>query len=301
MILALGEILFDIFPTYKRLGGAPFNFAAHLKRFDFPTYFVSRVGEDENGEKILNLLREQGFDHRFIQVDSKRVTGHVQVKLDEKGSPTFNIVENVAYDHLDYTNEIAAVLDENIRLVYFGTLIQRSRKGFETVQTVLKNRHPNTRCFYDINLRPNCFTKERIEASLAHCDLLKLSDEELEVLRDLFDLKGSDESCLEKLRRDFDVEWIALTCGASGSDLFTPKGRFSSKPPRDIEVVDTVGAGDAWASILAAGYLQGWEPDTILKRANRFAGAVCGIQGAIPGDDRFYEPFSTWMEEKAIP
>lgn len=301
MVLTIGEILFDLFPAYKRLGGAPFNFAAHLKAFGLPVLFASRIGEDENGKKIMDTLQERGFDSRLIQVDATHATGHVRVEIDEKGSPDFDIVENVAYDYLAYTDDIAAVLNEKIRLIYFGTLIQRNRPGFETIQTILKNKHPQTRVFYDINLRPDSFTKERVHQSLIQCDILKLSDEELTVLQDMFDIRGPMEACMEKLREKFDIEWISLTRGGEGSMLFTRDRRYSLRGENDIKVVDTVGAGDAWASVLAAGYLREWDPATILRRANRFAAAVCGIQGAVPEEDRFYQEFSSWMKGGSNP
>ena len=134
MILALGEILFDIFPDYRRLGGAPFNFAFHLKQLGFPVRFVSRVGEDRNGKEIRAAVKAHGFNPADLQVDSRHATGTVAVSLNDTGVPTFDILPNVAYDHIDFTPAVGSLL-EDCALIYFGTLIQRTDRGFQILQT----------------------------------------------------------------------------------------------------------------------------------------------------------------------
>lgn len=295
MILAVGEILFDHFPEGKRLGGAPFNFAAHLKALGLPVTFISRVGADEAGDAILEALVRQGFDPETIQRDPRHETGRVTVTLDEEGVPEFTIVPNVAYDHLAYTDAVATALARSPDLIYFGTLIQRSRAAAETVMKILETRLPTTRCLCDLNLRRNAYSLNSITKSLIHCDVLKLNTGELSTLKSLFKAHSDDALFVADLMHNFALTRVSLTSGAEGSSLFTRDEVFSVGPEEAAGVADTVGAGDAYAAILAAGSLLGWPPVTILQRAARFAAAVCRIPGSIPEDPEFYQPFLGWM------
>ncbi len=301
MIIAIGEILYDVFPEIKRLGGAPFNFAAHLQAAGFPAVFVSRVGDDPDGQSIRNVVARRGFDPDFLQTDPDHPTGHVNVTLDDQGVPTFDIVRDVAYDHLEFTDRLAGVVKSGPRLIYYGTLIQRTQQGFHALRQLLDARPADTRCFYDINLRPDCYSAEVIAESLRHCDVLKISDEELDEIRPMFELEKAEDAdaAVGVLRDRFDIPWVCRTQGAAGSVLYTPEGRFAESPSESVKVVDTVGAGDAYAAVLAAGHLQRWEPKRIIRRATRFAARLCEISGAIPEDDSVYEEFRTWIREDA--
>ncbi|GBC60799.1 carbohydrate kinase [Desulfonema ishimotonii] len=294
MILTIGEILIDIFPDDSRIGGAPFNFAAHLRALGFPVIFISRIGNDDNGDMLSDAVKKRGFDLKYIQRDDRHATGHVRVTLDEDGLPEFDIVRDVAYDHLDYTAPVAEALLEVPRLIYYGTLVQRTAKGAATLMKILEHRSPATRCFYDINLRPGGYDKNAITKSLIHCDVLKLNDDELAILRHFFDFRTPDNEFIEDLMHSFSVEWVCLTGGERGSTLFTREGLWHADAETTGEIADTVGAGDAFAAVLAAGYLEGWKPEQIVRRAARLAGAVCGIRGAIPEEDMFYDRFSGW-------
>jgi fructokinase len=296
VILVIGEILFDIFPYDKRLGGAPFNFAFHLKSLGLPVIFASRVGDDENGKDILQVIRNSGFDTKFIQVDSKRKTGYVTVTLDQAGSPEFTIIKDVAYDYLSYRDEIKSVLSENIRLIYYGTLIQRTYKASDTLIRIFRKKDPKTKCFCDINLRPDCYNEDIIKISLVNCDILKISDEELDILKHIFQMKENDEAFIDYLMKKLSIEWISLTKGKAGSVLFTAgHSPYSFQIEESPNTADTVGAGDAYAAVLALGYLYQWEPSLILKRASQFAAAVCEIRGAIPDHRDFYQKFADWV------
>lgn len=178
MILVIGEILFDIFPSYRRLGGAPFNFAFHLKKLGFPVRFFSRVGADKEGRDILNFLKSCGFDVGDIQIDPDYKTGQVTIEIDEKEEHHFYICKNVAYDHVQFTPRLKALLEKKLDLIYFGTLIQRTIEGFSTIQRILSQRQTTT-TFCDLNLRPECWTMTSVNASLNQADILKLNHEEL--------------------------------------------------------------------------------------------------------------------------
>jgi len=287
MILALGEILFDVFPDYRRLGGAPFNFAFHLKQLGFPVRFVSRVGKDRNGKEIRAAVKAHGFSPADLQIDSRHATGTVAVSLNGTGVPTFDILPNVAYDFIDFTPAVGSLL-EDCTLIYFGTLIQRTDRGFKNLQSILSARKSNTKCLYDINLRPGGYTSQVVRESLNHADLLKLNEEELDVLKSMHGQKRDEDRFVAYLREHYAIEMVALTRGKSGSTLFTADGRFDAATSLVENIVDTVGAGDAFASVLAAGYLRGLPAPITLNAATRLAAHLCTVAGAIPDDSDFY-------------
>ena len=296
MILTIGEILFDIFPAYARLGGAPFNFFFHLKSLGLAAIFTGRIGNDEKGKEILKIFKEKGLGAEYIQIDPVHQTGRVTVNLDEEGIPGFDILKDMAYDYLLYDDTIASALNKDIELIYYGSLVQRTPAGFNTITRILENRGGKTKCFYDINLRPGCYNKRIIERSLANCDILKLSEEELETIKGIFKAGYNGEDFIKYLKNKFSIEWICLTRGEQGSKLYTPERNYSVGIKENKEVVDTVGAGDAYASILAAGYLCKWDPELLLTRATEFAGEVCGIKGAVPDNNAFYKKYLSWIK-----
>ncbi len=294
MILSIGEILFDIFPDYRRIGGAPFNFAYHMGALGFPTRFISRVGEDENGREILRFLREQNFNTDLIQTDPDHITGEVQVSLNGKGSPTFDIVRDVAYDHITLDHRVEEALAE-AELIYYGTLVQRTDHGHRQVDGMLRRRGGKSRCLCDVNLRPDCYNQTVVRASMEHCDILKLSNEELPLVREMLGLPGAEAAFIEAAMKRYGLLRVALTSGAEGSRLYSPRGYVDARPSPGPAVVDTVGAGDGFTALLAAGCLKGWAPERILETATRFAGRICTIQGAIPEDPSFYDDFRNML------
>jgi fructokinase len=291
LILAIGEILFDVFPTYRRLGGAPFNFAFHMDRLGRQVRFVSRIGDDAPGRDVLQILEQRQFDAAFIQVDPQHPTGEVRIELDRQGVPDFDIQREVAYDYLAFDPGVFQAHSGPAALLYFGTLVQRTPGGFETLQRYLQRKPPVARCFYDINLRPGCFHPAAVSASLRHTDVLKLNSEELEVVRRMLGIRHDTRDSLRWLMDEFDIEMIALTKGAEGSELHTPGECFREAPARGGAVVDTVGAGDAYAAVLALGYLRGRHPQRIIADAARFAARICGTEGAIPSGMTLYRDF----------
>ena len=174
MVIVVGEILFDQFPTYRRLGGAPFNFAYHLKRFGMPVRFITRVGKDTEGDEILEMLGKYRFHTDDIQIDASHATGRVTIELDAKGVPVFDIQSDVAYDYVVLPKTLATPGNSGQRnLIYFGSLIQRSPHGFKTVQEFLSTKPPEDKCLYDMNLRPDGYSDTIIFESLKQADILK--------------------------------------------------------------------------------------------------------------------------------
>jgi len=330
MIIVPGEILLDVFPNYRRIGGAPFNFAYHLHRFGLPVRFVSRVGRDADGEYICSRLKALNFDDRFIQTDAVHPTGRVNVVMEDDGSHRFEILPDTAYDHIvlddmfpdtvkndnrcqygrkerpvgdfgDLRNAGANVrtagnedFEPLVEMIYFGTLVQRTPESYSRVQQFLAGRPASATTFCDINLRPVTYPDGVITRSLEQADILKLNDQEFFFLQDLFYLQHLEPDAFATwLMNNFGIEWIALTRGEKGSRLYTRLGIRETDGITSANVVDTVGAGDAYAAVLAFGYLRRWPVEKILSAASRFAADICGISGAVPEDAEFYKPYLT--------
>jgi len=298
MILSIGEILYDVFPGYKRLGGAPFNVAFHLKSLGAPVCFASRVGADPEGDTILQQLQKMGFDIDHIQIDETNRTGEVLVTIDENSEPNFNIASDVAYDYIEYEKVRDIMLNTNIDLIYFGSLVQRSEYGFATLQRILLSKKPETKCLYDVNLRPECFNKTTIDESIKQADLLKVNETELETIKQILGVsRQSDKSFIELLMERCHIEMVAVTRGSNGSDLFTPGDHHAVEAPRSEKIINSVGAGDAYSTILAIGCLCGWLPEKILSTATAFAARLCEIDGAIPTSASFYDDWRIVCDE----
>ena len=291
MVLVIGEILFDVFPDYRRLGGAPFNFAYHLKNFGFNVRFISRIGMDDAGKEILHRLELAGFNLDDVQIDDVHPTGSVKVKLDKSGGHQFDIISEVAYDYIEFIPEYHANLIDESRIIYFGSLVQRTEAGCENLQAFISRNSSKKLNFYDINLRPGCYSNDIIEKSLLRTDILKLNTGELEKLMQMQSLKMEIKQFVHYLMETHSIQTVSLTKGEQGSDLFTNHSSFSADSADIIKVVDSVGAGDAYAAMLAAGMLKNWPPQEILERAALFASRICEIKGAIPESSSFYEPF----------
>jgi fructokinase len=291
MILVVGEILYDLFPNYRRLGGAPFNFAFHLKNLGFPVRFISRVGNDADGKDILGKLEQFGFNLDDIQIDLDHPTGSVRVQLDENGAPNFQIVPDVAYDYIEFVREAHVPLIYKSKLIYFGSLVQRGELGFSNIQAILSQRSPSARSLYDINLRPACYNKAVVMTSLSQTNILKINNEERDEIRRILQYKKGPDTFIQYLMDSYPLDIVSLTKGGHGSEIYTPNDFYSIETTKIENVVDSVGAGDAYTAMLAAGILGQWQPETILHRASLFASQICTIEGAIPGSSSFYEPF----------
>jgi fructokinase len=297
MIIVIGEILIDIFPEYERIGGAPFNVACHLQRLGWPVRFFTRVGEDRNGRKILSLLERCGFDTADVQRDAVHPTGTVRVTLDDAGVPQFDIRSDVAYDHLDLDGHPRfANAGVDATLVYFGTLLQRTDDGRRTVQHFLNRCCPSATRFCDINLRPPHVSDDAIVASLQQADLLKLSADELVDLQQRLGAPADVLSVLRWLMDRFAIHTAALTSGEQGSRLVDASGEYHVAAEPVPRVVDTVGAGDGYAAVLAAGMLKGLPWEGVMRQASDFAARLCGIAGAIPDNASFYDGLHPLMK-----
>ncbi len=292
MILAFGETLIDIFPSYSRVGGAPLNFITHITGLGESAALISRIGTDSEGRQIEKFFADYSLDSGYLQKDSKHETGKVFVTPASSGPEHgFEIAENAAYDWIEYPR-LEQDAAENTGCFYFGTLSQRTENGRAVAEKLLELFSGKALLFYDINLRPGCFTEETVKKSLYACDVLKANNEELEYLKKISGITArSDNDAVLGLMEKYTVETAAITYGAEGAKIFSRDSVVQGKSGRRIMVRDTVGAGDSFAAVLAKGLLCGMPHDEILEKALDISARVCGIAGAVPeaGDKGFYE------------
>ncbi len=280
-LVSVGELLWDLFPEGPRLGGAPANLAVHAQALGARSHLVSAVGSDPHGDLALRDLAARGLDLSLVHRHPSLPTGSVVVTPTPDGHHHFQIVGNVAWDDIpisDSTLQTVASCD----VFCFGTLAQRTPKGRELVHQLLRACPPTALRVFDINLRDPFHSPAVIADSLAHCDVLKLNENELPVIAAQFDLPGPPRLQLEALSAWFHLPTIALTLGEHGSQLFH-HGHWTSEPGRTLPTrADTVGAGDSFTAALIMGLLRGWPDSLILARATDIAAYVCTQPGATP-------------------
>ena len=289
-VTAIGEIFYDVYPNKKRLGGAPFNFIYHIWKILGKANFVSSVGNDENGREMLSYLNSIGFDTNHIYIDKKYPTGTVQVKLKENKIPQFTISPECSYDYIILKDSTKLLVENESDLLYFGTLSTRNETSRNTIMSLFNK--PQLKYFCDLNLRHNFYTKALIEKTLLTTAVLKINQDELDKLKQFFDLQQFNNSAIEQLITKFDIDLIGLTLGENGAELYTKNGTNYYKT-EIINAVDTLGAGDAFAAILCLGYLYKLPIVEINKLANEFASKICMVNGALPDVDTIYEKYKT--------
>jgi fructokinase len=286
LILGLGEVLWDLLPAGKQLGGAPFNFAFHCRQLGHPSTVVSRVGRDAPGDEIRAAVRQAGLSDAYLQTDEGHPTGTVTVALDEHGQPRYTITPDVAYDHFAWEDTLAELFGA-APAVCFGTLAQRTPASRTAIHRMVGATDPDRAVrVYDVNLRQHFYDRDTISQSLGLCNWVKLSDEELPVLRDLFGLQGNtDAALLADLRRLFNLRLAALTRGARGC-LVQTNDEAVDLPGVPVEVIDTVGAGDAFTAGLVVRTLEQAPLVDAVPFANRLAARVAASAGATPRIER---------------
>jgi len=280
VVVGLGEVLWDLLPGGKQLGGAPANFAYHAQALGAAAYVVSCVGADDLGDEILTRLDSLDLNRDHVAVDDEHPTGTVSVALDADGKPQYAIHENVAWDFI-HPRPAMLGLAEMADAVCFGSLAQRSAVSRAAIRDFVAATREDCLRIFDVNLRQHYFHIDTIAPGLTWATVLKLNDEELPVVARLLSIDGTGEEILGTLCRRFNLNLIALTKGGAGSLLFSPERR-SIQPGLPVEIADTVGAGDAFTAVLAMGLLAGLDLDAINRHANRVACYVCSRHGATP-------------------
>ncbi len=269
-----------MFPDGGRLGGAPTNFACHCRQLGGDAYPVSCVGDDDLGLRTYTELERLGVSAEYVQQNATHSTGRVLVSLDGAGTPSYEIIEDTAWDYLTCTTELSS-LAPSLDAACFGTLCQRSPVSRKTIRTFLRAMPERSLKILDINLRAPFFSKKVVEDSLQLATILKLSSEELPVLAGYFDLVGNVTDQLLALRKRFALNLIVYTRGRRGSMLVNTE-TVDENPGFEATAIDSVGAGDAFTAALCTALLKGRPLNEVNLFANEVATFVCQQKGATP-------------------
>jgi fructokinase len=283
--LIVGEALFDVMPDETRvLGGAPFNVAWHLQAFGLRPLMITRVGPDEAADEVFAAMEKWGMDTSAVQRDKANPTGRVQVELEE-GEPTFHILADQAYDHLDGSSAVQSMAGGTFSLLYHGSLISRGEVSASALARI--KHHVESPVFVDVNLRDPWWHHDAVVETVRSARWVKLNQSELDLLAG-----SSDVTAVERFRSKQDLEALILTRGDRGALIADSSGTIEKTPPAGVEVIDTVGAGDAFSAVFILGLMHAWPTEQTLERALDFAAAVCTITGATVTDREFYSRFA---------
>ena len=280
-IVGIGEALWDVLPDGKKIGGAPANFAYHVSQFGLESCVVSAVGDDILGEGLIADFDAKGLNKIIEKVPYP--TGTVQVEIDRDGVPQYEIMKNAAWDNIPYTEKLEALAKET-RAVCFGSLAQRSAVSRATINRFLDAMpgSDDSLVVFDINLRLNFYNAGILENSMRRCNILKINDEELDIVSSMFGWSGlgMEDKCW-LLSGRFDLKMLILTCGVKGSYVFTP-GKYSFCETPMVTVADTVGAGDSFTAAFISSIIKGKSISEAHKTAVDVSAFVCTQNGAMP-------------------
>jgi fructokinase len=278
----IGELLWDVVGNNEQLGGAPINFAYHINALGGCGMPITSVGDDERGRRALAELSGRGLNIGTISTVTGYATGYVEVKTDENGIASYAFPPDLAWDHLRLNrqvNEMAAQLDA----ICFGTLGQRSLESRSIISAFIDSLPGQVVRICDLNLRQHFYSQEIIERSLARANILKLSDEELQIIAPMLSLAGHAGVMLRELMGRYSfLDLVILTRGAQGCLLLDASGVSEDLPGIPTAVVDTIGAGDSFTASVVLGRLLGNPLRDIAQHANRLAAYVCSCHGAMP-------------------
>ncbi len=286
-VVGLGELLWDVFPKGKELGGAPANFAYMTSLLGDHGIVASRVGSDALGRTAGRRLERIGLRSKNLQIDIQHPTGTVKVQVDPAGQPTFEIAESVAWDFFEFSPDwerLASTADA----VCFGSLAQRSSQSRATIRAFLKEVRRGTTRVFDVNLRQAFYSANTLAESMKLADIVKLNQEELQtVVKLLGHAFQDDERAARWLRESYSLQLVCVTRGAKGS-LLVSASEISEHPGCRVVVADTVGSGDAFTAALVYHYLRRGSLATLNEAANRMGAWVASQTGATPPRDDYY-------------
>jgi len=278
-IAAFGELLWDLLPSGKVLGGAPTNFIYRINSFGDNGTLLSKVGNDKAGREARQEIRRLGLSDENIQTDYEFPTGSVKVKIDKNGIPDFDIITDVAYDHIEINAEMIDAFSQS-DCVCFGTLVQRYGISKNTLRELV-HESPDVVKFLDINLRKKCYTEATVEDSLRMANILKTNDEELFITKELLGLKSNNLKDLAKETIEtFNLEIILCTLGLNGAFCLTQEEVFHYDPGYQISLGDTVGSGDAFSAGFVHYYMNGYPIDEALSFGNAAGAMIATTTGA---------------------
>lgn len=278
-IAAFGELLWDLLPNGKVLGGAPANFIYRINSFGDEGTLLSKVGNDKAGREAREVLKRLGVSDENIQTDYEFPTGSVRVKIDEKGNPDFNIITDVAYDHIEINAEMMDAFSQ-ADCVCFGTLVQRYGISKNTLRELIHESSDVVK-FLDINLRRNCYTATTIEDSLRMTNILKTNDDELLITKELLGLKqDSLKDLAQEVIEKYNLDILLCTLGSNGAFCLTNEDIFHYDPGYQISLGDTVGSGDAFSAGFVHYYMNGFPIEEALQFGNAAGAMIATTTGA---------------------
>lgn len=287
-----GEVLYDCFPDGRDvLGGAPFNVAWHLQGFGLNPLMITRVGNDALGKKVQETMQEWGMDIAGLQQDAEHPTGQVTVSL-VNGQPGYDIVTDQAYDHIQ-VDAASDVLSKNVTknnpgLIYHGSLALRSKVSRNALETILE--FSAAPIFLDLNLRDPWWEKSLVDKIIKRATWVKLNDEELcEVVGHSMTNGNALKAYATELFKQCRLERLIVTRGERGAFVVSQEGIVEGAPAPVENLIDTVGAGDAFSAVTIAGILQGWPIQAALDKALSFASAICQQRGATQENPALYQ------------
>lgn len=279
-IVGIGEILWDHFEDKDDyvLGGAPFNFAYHVNQFGLNSLVISAIGNDKLGQKLEADVRKKNVPYMLERLNLP--TGVVNIK-EVDGKPRYDILTERAWDYIPNTEQLKEIA-ANTKAVCFGSLAQRSETSRNSIFAFLDAMPSDALRIFDINLRQNWYSKEVIKTSLQKANVLKINDDELLIIQRMFGyIDITQENTCRLIMRDYQLDMLILTCGDKGSYIFT-KDEMSYLSTNDIEVVDTVGAGDSFTASFIASMLKGKTIHEAHRIAVNVSAFVCTQEGATP-------------------
>lgn len=275
-IVCFGEVLWDIYPDRIEIGGAPFNVYYRLHSLGNNVKIISSIGDDDLGLKARNFFKKNNLNSEFISIDKEHKTGQVKIQL-ESGEPSYNIVDNVAWDFIPINKEYTS---EKLDYLIFGSLAVRKDKSFETLKEIIRKSKFN---ILDLNIRQEYYKKDKLHYLLNSSDFLKINMDELFVLRDLFNIKYHEtEDIAQKIFSKFNLKYICLTNGSVNSSVFDGN-KFIYVESLKVESIDNVGAGDNFlASFIDEYFIKKNSLKSSLKIASIYGAITTTKKGAIP-------------------
>ncbi|MEI0496187.1 PfkB family carbohydrate kinase, partial [Brachyspira intermedia] len=264
------------------IGGAPFNYSLQLSRLlskDDKLKFITALGNDDYSKDALSFIDNENIDKSLIQTLKDYGTGKATVFLNEKKVPDYIIHENSAWDNIEYNSNIENALKESYDLFYFNILSQRNEKSYNTLKNIFKNINAKYKVC-DVTFRKNYYTKEKIKESLEFINILKINDDELAVIKELFypSMPNDNELLLKAINKDFNIDYIFLTLGASGASVLY-NNEYIFNPSNKVNVIDTVGAGDSFCAALSYAILRGLDINNVLKFASSVSEEMVQVKG----------------------
>lgn len=289
--VCFGEVLWDIFPTGTRAGGAPFNVAYNLDKMGLEVKMISKIGNDDLGNQLLGQIKNWDISTEHIQTDVEKSTGTVLATFDENGEAHYDIINDVAWDHIEITPEHKELI-KNSEAFVFGSLIARNEKSKNTLLELIELSKFRV---FDVNFRPPFIDFDLIKTLLHKAHLVKMNKAEL---RTIIEFLGEDyvdeDTSVKHIQKYFDLNEVVLTKGSKGARYFVGDKNYTFSAV-EIEVKDTVGSGDSFLAGFLSKRIQGKSPEEIMKQAVSLGAFITSKSGACP--DYSYEEFKSFREE----